>query len=330
MPLQATVFRVLIASPSDANEERKAIAQVIHDWNSEHSEVLRAFFRPLRWEFDSVSEMGAPAQEIVNKQLVDKSDLLIGVFKTKLGTPTKDFDSGTVEEIELTFQAKKPLSIFFQKPSPKTLSDAKELRRVEKYRKSVESRGLNLEYSSIDELRRQVRMVLTKNAHEFRADEPVDQLIDISERQNPSWNDLKPGGSAWKGYRQRLSRVIHDWKSEVGIVQPGPYDKSIPHNLSVEKTQGIRRIINQYESTLLDLVSEDWVSRDETFKREVEARIIPARRLKGFRIQPDGGQAWNSFWSEAGNLLILAEQLVRIGSTRPFPKVRALGGRGYR
>ena len=38
-------------------------------------------------------------QEVINEQVVSKSDILLGVFWSKLGTPTNTHSSGTIEEI---------------------------------------------------------------------------------------------------------------------------------------------------------------------------------------------------------------------------------------
>ena len=61
---------------------------------------------PLKWEDDAAPYMGRHPQTTINKQMCDKSDLLIALFKTKLGTPTEQFESGTVEEINALFDKK--------------------------------------------------------------------------------------------------------------------------------------------------------------------------------------------------------------------------------
>jgi hypothetical protein len=43
--------------------------------------------------------MGAPPQTIINQQVLDKFDLLVGVFWTRVGTSTENHLSGTIEEI---------------------------------------------------------------------------------------------------------------------------------------------------------------------------------------------------------------------------------------
>ena len=50
MPFSATVFNVLIASPSDVLAERAAIAQSLHDWNVLHAQDQGKILLPVMWE----------------------------------------------------------------------------------------------------------------------------------------------------------------------------------------------------------------------------------------------------------------------------------------
>jgi len=99
MPFPATVYQILIASPSDCVEERRAIPEVIYSWNACNSDAFRVVLLPVMWETHSWPELGDRAQSIINKQIVKNCDILIGAFWTRLGTPTGVSESGTVEEI---------------------------------------------------------------------------------------------------------------------------------------------------------------------------------------------------------------------------------------
>jgi hypothetical protein len=41
--------------------------------------------------------------------------LLVGIFWTRIGSPTGEADSGTLEEIERVGNAKKPIMLYFSK-----------------------------------------------------------------------------------------------------------------------------------------------------------------------------------------------------------------------
>src|SRR5215467_7298620 len=104
---------VMIASPSDTDDERAAVAEVVAQWNADHAESTRVVLLPVMWERNAVSEVGIAPQEAINRQLVDRSDILIGVFWTRLGTATGVSASGTVEEIERFIGDGKPAALFF-------------------------------------------------------------------------------------------------------------------------------------------------------------------------------------------------------------------------
>lgn len=67
MPRQATVYRILIASPSDVVDERGAISEVIRSWNAANSLSYGVILEPVSWETHAIPEMGDRPQAIINK-----------------------------------------------------------------------------------------------------------------------------------------------------------------------------------------------------------------------------------------------------------------------
>ena len=113
MSYDAKVFNVMIASPGDVASERNIIREMIYEWNSVHSRSRKIVLLPVGWESHSSPEMGKTAQEIINNQILDKCDLLVGVFWTRIGTSTAKYVSGNVEEIEKHIDAGKPTMLYF-------------------------------------------------------------------------------------------------------------------------------------------------------------------------------------------------------------------------
>ncbi len=95
MTYSARVFRILIASPSDVTDERDIAVKTIQEWNDLNSAERQIVLLPLRWETHSAPEYGRRPQEVINRQVVDHSDLLVGIFWTRIGSPTGVADSGT-------------------------------------------------------------------------------------------------------------------------------------------------------------------------------------------------------------------------------------------
>ena len=54
--------------------ERAAISEVVEQWNAQIGSALGALVHLVRWETHSVPDVAAPPQEVLNRQIVDKSD----------------------------------------------------------------------------------------------------------------------------------------------------------------------------------------------------------------------------------------------------------------
>lgn len=173
-PFTAQVVRVLIASPGDVPEERTLISDVVHRWNADHAEATRTVLLPVRWETHTSAEVGGHPQSIVNRQIVDRSDMLLGVFWTRLGTQTPNGASGTAEEIERFLQADKPVSLFFSsRPVQPDSIDLDQYRALKAFREGLKSRALLADYLDLVELERAVSSALTRVVRE-RFDVPAD------------------------------------------------------------------------------------------------------------------------------------------------------------
>lgn len=161
MSYSATVFNVLIASPSDV-PEREVIAQVLHEWNALHSKDKGMVLLPVMWETHSAPAMGDRPQEVINRQLVKSCDMLVGAFWTRLGSPTGIEESGTVEEIKAFLKNKKPVMLYFSKARPDLDDlDTKQLERLKKFRSEIRGSGLQEEYNDENDLKQKLMRQLT-------------------------------------------------------------------------------------------------------------------------------------------------------------------------
>jgi hypothetical protein len=147
VPSEVRKLDVLIASPGDAVEGRDATEKALHDWNGHRVDTDGIILRPRRWETDSVPISGrGDAQSVINRQLVDEADIVIGIFYHRLGTLTPRAVSGTAEEIERAIKAGKPVHLYFsEKPLPYK-HDAKQFQALLQFRKRMESSGLVREF----------------------------------------------------------------------------------------------------------------------------------------------------------------------------------------
>jgi hypothetical protein len=170
------------------------LRDVLQEWNSLHAEDAHVMLLPVMWERDATPEMGDRPQGIINRQLVDASDILVGIFWTRLGTPTSEAESGTAEEIERFIRAGKPVLICFsQEPVVPNSIDAEEYERLNTFRESLKERGLFDGYSSQEELWRKATAALTRTIRQrfrvevperpFEASRPAARLLARIERE---------------------------------------------------------------------------------------------------------------------------------------------------
>lgn len=154
MSYNAKVFNVMIASPGDVASERAIIRDVVYEWNAVNSASRNITLLPIGWESHSSPEMGSTPQEIINKQVLDKCDVLVGVFWTRIGTPTDEYASGSVEEIEKHIESGKPVMLYFSRqPVALDSVETKQVEELKKFKESCRTRGLYEDYDSHSEFK---------------------------------------------------------------------------------------------------------------------------------------------------------------------------------
>lgn len=150
MSYESKVFNVMIASPGDVASERAIIRDVVYEWNAVHSQARSIVLLPVGWETHSSPEMGDSAQNIINNQVLERCDLLVGVFWTRIGTPTTDYASGTVEEIERHMQSGKPTMLYFSsQPVVLDTVESEQIEQLKSFKDSCRERGLYESYDSL-------------------------------------------------------------------------------------------------------------------------------------------------------------------------------------
>ena len=155
MAKQVTHFKCLVISPSDVDEARDAVVEALRDWNAHAGEGLGVKAEAVRWESHARPEMGGGPQDILNRQIVDDCDFGIAVFWSRLGSPTANHESGSVEEIERLLARGANVMVYFcDAPIPQKALENDQYARLQELKRSFRERGLLSEYSRIDDLRR--------------------------------------------------------------------------------------------------------------------------------------------------------------------------------
>ena len=163
MPYDARALKVMIASPSDVLAERLIARECIHDWNDLHAEERRTVLLPVGWDTHSSPSMDAPPQEVINGQVLEGCDLLLGIFWTRLGTPTADARSGTVEEIERHIaRGGKAMLYFSDTPVVPSAIDPTQYAAVQRFFQECRQGALVETYSSHADFREKLRRNLVQ------------------------------------------------------------------------------------------------------------------------------------------------------------------------
>ena len=159
---------------------------------------------PVKWETHARPESGVRPQAAINAQIVQASDILIGMFWTKLGTGTGVAESGTVEEINQFVEQQKPALLYFSdRPAAPSGIDLKQLRKLKDFKDETYSQALVGSFSSVDELRMKLLRDLTSQLRAMTANRPkarrskldelrqITEIIGLQKRQNITLEEVK-------------------------------------------------------------------------------------------------------------------------------------------
>lgn len=184
---------------------------------------------PIGWEYNTVPSLGGRPQEIINNQILHSSDLLIGIFWTRIGTPTGKALSGTVEEIEEHINSGKPAMLYFsQKPVMPDSIDLEQYDAVKKLKKEYQYKGLTESFDSIDDFQRkfQRQLALKLNQDEFffgfenfQKEINYDNKLVLEPISDDAVFLLMKAGDENAGQLLRLESIGDEYTLEAGIEQ---------------------------------------------------------------------------------------------------------------
>ncbi|MEI6756977.1 MAG: SUMF1/EgtB/PvdO family nonheme iron enzyme [Chlorobium sp.] len=134
------IVKILIASPSDVAKEREMAEEVINEWNICNSDACHLKLEAVLWETHAAPDSSDRTQIIINHQIVDTCDFAIGIFWTKIGTPTDVAPGGAVEEVERLMAMGKPVMFYFSDvPIARKDVDKEQEAKLDIFRASMQS-----------------------------------------------------------------------------------------------------------------------------------------------------------------------------------------------
>ncbi|MBS1660708.1 MAG: DUF4062 domain-containing protein [Bacteroidetes bacterium] len=254
MSYSATVYQVFIASPGDLTEERAIARQVILDWNNINSESRHIILQPIGWEQNAFPSMGDRPQAIINQQLLDSADILVGIFWTRVGTPSGKAASGTVEEIEQHIEAGKDTLLYFSKcPIDPEKLDAAQYAALKQLKAQYQTRGLTYDFNTPDQFRQdfQNHLAMLLNQEHY------------SESAQPSTSPKAPYTSTPTLSDDAKELLLEGAKDVAGQIVKVAYlnGGTLSTNDKEFLTDGSPRTLARWESALDELISFDFVNR---------------------------------------------------------------------
>lgn len=212
---KASVYKIMFGSPSDMIDLFDVFKQVIYDWNNVNSESENIVLLPLHWSINTRPTTGSRPQESINKQVTDKSDMLICVFGTRIGTPTGAFDSGTIEEIEEHTNAGKDVMIYFKISVTDINSvDPDQLKRILKFKEQISDNVLYEEFSEEsefkDKLRKHIQLHINENWKQKTNESQAFEVTDEITFSDKELSILTEWGNSNIGTAVRLDMINHN------------------------------------------------------------------------------------------------------------------------
>lgn len=173
MKPQLNLVKLALCGPGDVKKEILIAQEVATEWNLQHGEASGFWLKHQHWSMDSYPDLSDRPQGIINRQMIDGSDIIVAIFWSRFGTPTGVAGSGTEEEIRRGIKLGRKVLVYFSALEPLPVdADKAQLERLWGFRRDLQSEGLCWKFSSRDQFRKDLTRHLAKLLHEFKRVEP--------------------------------------------------------------------------------------------------------------------------------------------------------------
>lgn len=172
MTKTSKTLNVSICCPGDVEREIVIAREVINGWNQRHGESTGWCIKARHWSTDCAPTMDERGQAAINRQMIDKSHIIVAIFWTRLGTPTGLAGSGTEEEITRAMARDIRVMPYFSRlEAPYTRVDPEQMQKLQIFHAKMVSVGFPWTFKSRQEFRKllenqldiAVREILTKS-----------------------------------------------------------------------------------------------------------------------------------------------------------------------
>lgn len=169
------VVVAFVASPSDVEDERNKLEEVVRELNLTWGNTLGARLDLVRWETHAFPGVGQDAQDVINRQIGEEYDIFIGIMWGRFGSPTERAESGTEEEFLRALQRHKAGSdvriMFYFKDTPIEPSklDPEQHRKIQSFKSNIGDKGVfHWSFQTVEEFEGLLRLHLARQMQGFQ------------------------------------------------------------------------------------------------------------------------------------------------------------------
>jgi len=241
MKNNSSVLKIALCGPGDVSREIRMAEEVIDEWNKTNWDATNCGLVSRHWRTSSSPDMTERGQRVIDRQLIDDSDLVVGIFWSRLGTPTGLAESGTVEEIDrATHRDIRTMVYFSGVEAPTRKIDSEELSRLEDFRQKIFGMGLASSFSSRRQFEKDFRNHLGLAVHK------------ILSKKSEVENLLPPLGTVSLAGRSN-TQIVGDGNSVRVIAPKTP--KVVVEQSPGQVTASEQKIISEWVAELAALTS---------------------------------------------------------------------------
>lgn len=274
MAKQITKYSIFLASPSDLEEERYAVEDVVSELNLTYSPANNIVIELLKWETHSAPGISNfHPQKIISQDIGNDYDLFLGVIWKKFGTPTDEAESGTQEEFNNAIKkynsnnSSLQILFYFKNAVPKTINEInpEELIKIRDFKKSLnDHKMLYSEFNTIEDFKSSLRIHIPKRLNDLIENqknhnpEPLSftvkkleendlGILDYEEMFVSSINDSNLALARITEYTESVGKEIEEKANQLTKISQSSQPNKVVINEIMKRTA---KILNNYSNRL--------------------------------------------------------------------------------
>jgi TIR domain/Domain of unknown function (DUF4062) len=340
-------IRVFVSSPGDVRAERDLLDGVVDEINRTMGDAGSFVLQLFKWERNVIPQIDQTPQGVIDNQMPD-CDVYLGILRTRFGTPTGNYGSGTEQEFRAALERfnsqGRPWISFYFYNGPVELRSREEREQYDKvceFRDELERKGVVGRYKktrgSRDAFVEQVRTNLTKLVRQFTDEsEKADTLKDEITEGAPSPSvvestiDTHAMTDIFISYAEedrevarKISQLFEDGGWSVW------WDRKIPagktwRNVLEEAMQNMRCMVVLWSA---NSIASEWV-KEEAEEGKSQGKLVPiliesVKPPMGFlTIQAADLIGWNGNKDSPAFQRLLADMTEIIQQSREADKLK--------